>query len=276
MIGFISFGSGSSGNSYYLYNRACGIMIDAGISARTVKRYFTEYGLRRDIVRCILVTHDHADHVKYVGKISSELAIPVYATSKVHDGIERNYCVHNKIEPRWRHIIVKGQALKIDGGPSVTPFNVPHDSSDNVGYKIEWEGSTLCLITDAGHVTDVMSEHINVADYLIIEANHDEQMLAVGNYPDYLKQRISSDVGHLSNKTCADAVWRNASERLRHVWLCHLSQENNHPEIARKAVEAALRQHGRNDIPVDILKRNAACGVYNLPTAAGDRPTTPI
>lgn len=276
MIGFISFGSGSSGNSYYLYNRACGIMIDAGISARTVKRYFTEYGLRRDIVRCILVTHDHADHVKYVGKISSELAIPVYATSKVHDGIERNYCVHNKIEPRWRHIIAKGQALKIEGGPSVTPFNVPHDSSDNVGYKIEWEGSTLCLITDAGHVTDVMSEHINAADYLIIEANHDEQMLAVGNYPEYLKQRISSDTGHLSNEACADAVWRNASERLRHVWLCHLSQENNHPEIARKAVEAALRQHGRNDIPVDILKRNAACGVYNLPTAASDRPTTPI
>ena len=270
MISFISFGSGSSGNCYYLHNGACGILIDAGISARTLKRYFIEYGLRRDIVRCILVTHDHADHVKYVGKISSDLAIPVYATSKVHDGIERNYCVHKKIEPRWRCIMRKGGTIKVGGGegPGVTSFDVPHDSSDNVGYKIEWEGLTLCLITDAGHVTSAMEANISSSDYLIIEANHDEQMLARGNYPEYLKQRISSPVGHMSNKTCAQALVDNASARLRHVWLCHLSQENNHPELARLTVETALRRHGRGDIKVDVLRRNAVCGVYAL--AAGE------
>lgn len=265
MLSFISFGSGSSGNCYYLHNGDLGILIDAGISARTMRRHFVEYGLKRGIMKCILVTHDHADHVKYVGKISSELGIPVYATSKVHDGIERNYCVHKKIEPCWRHIITKGSTLKIEGGPSVTSFDVPHDSSDNVGYNIEWEGTTLCLMTDIGHITDELGAFIHQAEYLIIEANHDEQMLARGTYPDYLKQRISGPIGHLSNNECAKAIVQNASDRLKHVWLCHLSQENNHPELARKTVEMALQQHGRGDITVDVLRRNTACGIYTLP-----------
>lgn len=266
MLKFIAFGSGSSGNCYYLNTGEYGILIDAGIGIRLLKKYFNEYGLKFSDIRFILITHDHADHVKSVGKVSSDYGLPVYATAKVHEGIMHNYCVRRKIDSQNIRIIEKDSTLQFDS-LSVTPFHVPHDSFDNVGYKIECGGTTFCLMTDVGHVTDRMKQYIGEANYLVIEANHDTEMLIGGNYPQYLKERVASDTGHLSNRDCGYALAENATPRLRHVWLCHLSQENNHPELARKTVAMILEQHGiicDVDFKLETLKRRTPSEVYIL------------
>lgn len=266
MLRFISFGSGSSGNCYLLYTETDALMIDAGLGVRMLKKRFANYGLKLSDVHNIIVTHDHADHVKSVGSISHEYGLPVYATTDVHKGIRQNYCVHPKPDADHCLYTQKGRTERI-GEFDVTPFNVPHDSTDNVGYKVVCDGTTFCLITDVGEVTDEIKQYIAQADYLVIEANHDEQMLLNGHYPQYLKERILSSKGHLSNKSCGMALAECASKRLKKVWLCHLSEENNHPELARKTVEDILAHNGiitGKGLDLIVLKRTVPSEIYEL------------
>ena len=266
MLRFISFGSGSSGNSYYLYTETDSILIDVGVGIRALKKHFHNYGLRFEDVHHIFITHDHADHVKSVGSLSTDYHLPVYATRKIHVGIERNYCVRKKIAPNHVHVIEKGVPLNV-GEFKVTPFGVPHDSTDNVGYFVECEGVTFCLITDVGHITEEMHDFIGRSNYLVIEANHSEEMLLQGHYPQYLKDRILGPNGHLSNVACGHALADYASPGLRHVWLCHLSEENNHPELARKTVEQILRSKGivvGKDFELEVLRRKTPSEIYKL------------
>lgn len=266
MLGFISFSSGSSGNCYFLYTANDGLMIDAGVGVRTLKKYFKDYGLNLEQVHHLLITHDHADHIKCVGSISHDLHLKVYATEEVHQGIDRNYSVSRKVDQIDRCYIEAGRTMQL-GDFEVTPFRVPHDSSDNMGYMIQAEGEAFCIITDAGTVTPEMAKFIGQATSLVIEANHDREMLVSGPYPEHLKVRIVSDTGHLSNTLCAEAIAQNMSEQLKRVWLCHLSEENNHPELARKTVEQVLRSYGiiaGKDIELEVLKRTIPTGIFML------------
>lgn len=266
MLNFITFGSGSSGNCYYLYTEEESLMIDVGVGSRSLKKYFKEYGLRLDKIDNILITHDHADHVKSVGSISKDFGVPVYTTHRVHVGIEKNYCVRCKISQERIKVIEPGETLSL-GSFEVTSFTVPHDSTDNVGYRIKYQDVTFCIITDAGHITEEMAEYISEANYLVIEANHDEEMLFSGPYPQHLKDRIVSQTGHLSNKDCGEALSQYASPNMKHVWLCHLSEENNHPELARKTIEHVLRSYGiipGKDFMLDVLRRKTPSEVYHL------------
>jgi phosphoribosyl 1,2-cyclic phosphodiesterase len=266
MLEFISFGSGSSGNCYLLRTQTEGLLIDAGVGMRTLKKYFRDFGINLSDIQYVLVTHDHADHVKSVGSISNDLHVPVYATADVFRGIEHNYCVRRKVNGASQHIITAGASFRL--GPfRVKSFTVPHDSNDNVGYRITCGNTVFCLMTDVGHVTEEMKTYIGEADYLVLEANHDEEMLRGGPYSDYLKVRVGGDNGHLSNRDCALALADYASPRLKHVWLCHLSEENNHPELARKTVEMILRSHGivaGKDFQLDVLKRKTPSGPFSL------------
>ena len=266
MLKFMSFGSGSCGNCYYIGYDGFGILIDAGIGIRKLKKYFSDYDLSLNDIKCVLVTHDHADHVKTVGMVSKMLNVPVYATAKVHEGIGKNYCVKKKIDIANVRNICQGEDFVL-GDFIVSAFHIPHDSLDNVGFEIKYGGLVFCLMTDIGHVTEDLGRKIAEADYLVIEANYDEEMLWTGVYPDYLKQRVSGGTGHLSNKQCADAILNNATDKLRHVWLCHLSQENNHPELARKTVELGLKDAVRFDaekLCVDVLRRNAPSEIFEI------------
>jgi phosphoribosyl 1,2-cyclic phosphodiesterase len=266
MLKFISFGSGSSGNCYYLGTATDGLIIDIGIGIRTLKKYCREYGIQLNSIKRILITHDHADHIKSVGSLSHDCNLPVYATHKVHEGIDQNYCVAKKVSQDHKHELVIGEQVQL-GDFKVRPFAVPHDASENVGYELVVEGITFVVITDVGHITDEIKEVIGRANYLVIEANHDLEMLKTGPYPEYLKQRITSGSGHLSNVACGEALVENMTEELKHVWLCHLSEENNHPELARKTVEQILRSHGvipGKDIELEVLKRKTPTGVYEL------------
>jgi phosphoribosyl 1,2-cyclic phosphodiesterase len=266
MLKFISFGSGSSGNCYYLYTENDGILIDVGVGIRLLKKHFRDYGLSMSHIHKVFITHDHADHIKSVGSISHDLHLPIYATDIVHDGIDRNYCVQRKVSSVFRHTLKAGEPIET-GDFIITPFPVPHDSSDNVGFFIEAGNIRFCLITDAGCVTDEMGQYIHQSQYLVIEANHEVEKLKQGPYPQYLKSRILSGTGHLSNSDCGEAIAKNMSEDLRYVWLCHISQENNHPELARKTVEMVLQSYGitaGKDFMLEVLKRTKPTGVFEL------------
>ena len=253
MLKFISFGSGSSGNCYYLATATDGLMIDIGVGIRALKKHCRDFGIQLSSVHKLLITHDHADHIKSVGSFSYEYGVPVYTTELIHGGIDQNYCITRKVAFDKKMLIEPYKPIQL-GDFTVEAFPVPHDASENMGYEIQAEGVTFVMITDH-------------ANYLVIEANHDVEMLTSGPYPEYLKKRILGGSGHLSNEDCAHALAENMTENLKHVWLCHLSEENNHPELARKTVETILRSYGiiaGKDVQLDVLRRTMPSELYEL------------
>ena len=266
MFEFRCFGSGSSGNCYFFRTEEGSFLIDAGIGIRLLKKSFKEYGVILRELSGIFITHDHADHIKAVGALANELKIPVFATEAVHLGIRRNPGVNKKPDNALVRVIEQDMVQSFCGC-SITAFPVPHDSTENVGYSIKYNGKTFCLITDVGHITEVIAQHINEADYLVLEANYDELMLSCGSYPEYLKKRISGDNGHLCNDAAAMALLSHSSESLKFVWLCHLSEENNHPELVRKTVENTLKNGGfflNHDTKITVLRRKVPSEAFFL------------
>ena len=259
---FISFGSGSSGNCYYLCEEDFGIIIDAGIGIRSIKKGFRDYGLALNSVKAIIVTHDHTDHVRAVGALSTEFNIPVYATRLVHKSIDTNYHIHKKIDSSRQKTFEAGDSLQL--GPfCIKAFTVPHDSASNSGYFIETAKSNFCLMTDMGSITEEMKGYISKAENLVIESNYDEAMLECGPYPARLKARIRSGNGHSSNVETAKALRENLTSKTKRIWLCHLSAENNHPELARKTMESVL--FDLESIPqLIVLKRRIPSEVFEL------------
>ena len=266
MLNFVSWGSGSSGNCYFLYTENEGLLIDAGVGVRTIKKYFREYGLKLSQINNILITHDHADHVKAVGALSIETGAKVWSTKPVHIGIMKNFCVRKKVPEDNISIIETGSTFSI-GSFTIQSCHVPHDSMDNNGYLIKYENVSLGLITDIGSVTQDIANIVANANYLVIEANHDINLLLSGKYPQRLKERILSSHGHLSNKDCGQLLATYGTADLRRVWLCHLSEENNHPVLAQKTIEDILKAHGiitGIDFLLEVLKRKLPSGYKEL------------
>ena len=265
-IQFASLASGSSGNCYYLGNEHTSILIDAGLGIRIIKKRFSEFGLKMETLKAILVTHEHADHAKAVGCLGEKHHIPIYATRLVYAGMERNPCLRGLGKSCLRTI--EKEVPFVVGDFRIIPFGVPHDSCDNVGYFIECGNTTFCLATDVGHLTETIVTYLCKADNLVLESNYDETMLRMGPYPARLKERILSPNGHLSNKEVAEFLANHYSPQWKYVWLCHLSKDNNHPELAYKTVETRLRTIGLKvgeDLQVIPLRRNLPTGVFYLP-----------
>lgn len=254
---FFSLSSGSCGNCYYLGNSHWGILIDAGIGPRVIKKRLAQYGIELSSIMAILVTHDHYDHIKSVGYLGEKLHIPVYATREVHRAIRHHPLVNNNLNGSTRYI-EKGTPFRIEDF-QITAFNVPHDSVDNSGYFIQFGNHRFTLATDVGAITDEVAYYICKANHLVIESNYDEGMLDKGSYPYLLKQRISSGSGHLSNRQTAEFLANNYSSDLRNIWLCHLSGDNNLPELAYQTVENQLAGKGikvGRDVKLHVLLRN--------------------
>jgi len=262
---FLSLASGSSGNCYYIGTSSYGILVDAGIGVRQIKKILKEYGIGLEKILAVLVTHDHADHIKSVGCLGETLNIPVYTTEQIHAGIHRSRYVE-EVLVHCRRVIEKDTPFLIRDF-KITAFEVPHDGSDNVGYSIEYKDRTFVIVTDAGHITDTACRYVCKANYLVIEANYDEEMLRTGTYPSFLKERVSSPTGHLSNRYTAEFLAKHYTPALENIWLCHLSRDNNHPELAYKTVEFRMFQEGirvGKDVALVALKRISPSEMYEF------------
>ncbi|MBO4984078.1 MAG: MBL fold metallo-hydrolase [Bacteroides sp.] len=264
-VRFISLASGSSGNCYYIGTENYGILIDAGIAVRTIRKRLNEVGIGMESIRAVFITHDHADHIKGVGGLGEKLNIPVYTTALIHEGINKSYCMTEKLSTSVRYL-EKQQPMQLED-ITIESFEVPHDGTDNVGYCIRIGDKVFSFLTDLGEITPIAAEYICKANYLILEANYDEEMLRMGTYAQHLKERITRRTGHLSNAATAEFLAENITEHLRYVWLCHLSKENNHPELAYKTVEWKLRNKGvivGKDIQLYALKRTTPSELYEF------------
>lgn len=262
---FFSLGSGSSGNCYYLGNENHGILIDAGVGIRRITKTLREYGVSMSKIRGVLITHDHADHIKTAGCLGIKHNLPIYATQGVHYGIKRSRYTQGELNGS-RRIISQEEPFEIEDF-KITAFEVLHDSIENVGYHIEFNDQNFVLATDVGQTTPKIREYASKANHLVIEANYDDYMLANGPYPTHLKQRICNGMGHLSNHLSAQFLSSIYSDRLKNVWLCHLSQDNNKPDIAYNTVADALINAGARigeNLSLETLSRYKASGLKEL------------
>lgn len=262
---FRAFGSGSSGNCYYLGTRERGILIDAGISARSIQRGLKEMGLDFHNIMGVLVTHDHADHIRAVGTLGERVHVPIYATRAIHEGIDRNYGVREKLRTSRRYFEKEEEWRLWEF--TINTITVSHDATECLSYIIDWRDQRFMIVTDCGQPNPMMEEYIATSNHLVIEANHDEQLLLNGPYPTYLKQRILSPKGHQSNHTCGELLVRNYHEGMRNIWLCHLSRENNDPEVAQETITDYLRSINvevGQDVFLRTLERTTPSPVYEL------------
>lgn len=266
MIRFMSIASGSTGNCYYLGTEKSGILIDVGTPMRNIRKALFEKGI--DIathIQAILLTHDHADHVRMVGKIANEYNFPIYALEEVIHAIDRSRFVE-RIQTADQIAITEEVPFEISGF-QITPFRIPHDSIANVGYHIVAEDFTFTLMTDVGHITPQIEHYAHKAEHLVLEANYDSEMLAFGSYPIFLKERVSGPLGHLSNQESVEFLCRVYHPKMKNVWLCHLSKENNHPELCRKTFDIRLFNEGirvGKDLYLEVLKRTSPSQMFVL------------
>ena len=234
----VTFASGSTGNCCLVSDGGVNVLIDAGISARRIVQGFGVLGLAPQDVCGVLITHEHSDHISGLPVLVKRTGMRIFAPSELGEVLKR-------VKPELSESI---DYIPPDGGLCVgdvriTAFPTPHDASASFGYRIEGS-EVFAFATDTGHISDELLEGLQGADTVVIEANHDKVMLKNGPYPPFLKQRVLSKHGHLSNDDCAKLACLLADSGTRQIILGHLSQQNNTPEAAETAVSEALS--GRN------------------------------
>lgn len=227
--------SGSKGNSTLVATEKTRLLVDAGLSRRETYARLTTVGERTDGFDGILISHEHTDHINGLRFLSSELKVPVFATPRTREVI----AWAPKLEI-FEHI-TPGQKFSV-GDIEVTSFSIPHDAIDPVGFTLESQGIKVAVVTDLGYVHAVVKERVKGCNCLVFESNHDLNMLKVGPYPWHIKQRVMSRTGHLSNLATASFLTEDFDGAAQVLVLAHLSETNNHPEIARLTVEQALAQ----------------------------------
>ena len=235
------FASGSSGNCMSLSSGGTHILIDAGISMRRIESSLRGAGLELKDISGVLITHEHSDHISGLKMLIKYYGIPVYAPHTVANRL-RGMLPDIDSCP---NIISVGEPFGL-GSLLVRAFHTPHDTDESVGYRVEG-GGCFAMATDMGHVTEEVLEALTGADTVLIEANHDVDMLSYGAYPVYLKRRILSNRGHLSNENCAKLALYLCQHGTRQIVLGHLSKENNRPELALSAVRTQL-----SGLPVEL------------------------
>lgn len=244
LLHYLSMGSGSSGNSCYVGTSRGGIIIDAGVKADVIEDALKANGIDIKKVYGVLLTHDHSDHVRYVYTlVRNHKHLRVFCTNRVLNGIMRRHSISKRLKD-YHTPIFKEIPFKL-GDLEVTAFEVPHDGSDNMGFSVDFEGRHFVLATDMGEVCERARHYITRANYLVIEANYDLEMLRNGRYPEYLKARIQTSQGHMDNVHTAAFLKEIVNPALSHIFLCHLSQDNNTPGKALSAVRNALEEAGK-------------------------------
>jgi phosphoribosyl 1,2-cyclic phosphodiesterase len=234
--------SGSRGNCALVASSATRILLDAGLSGRETFKRLKGLGERSEEISAILITHEHSDHVAGLQRLAAKLKIPVFLTEGTHHAWNRAARDEDgKIPelPKAEHFAA-GRSFRI-GDIEISAFTIPHDAADPVGFTFSAEGIKIGFATDLGYMPVSVRNHLRGCSVLVMESNHDVEMLRSGPYPWSVKQRVMSRVGHLSNHSLADFFSNDYDGVAEYVVLAHLSEQNNHPEVARASAEQALR-----------------------------------
>ncbi len=263
MVTFCPLFSGSSGNCSLLSYQNTSVLIDAGVSCKRISEALQSRGSGLEQIQGILLTHEHSDHIQGLAIITKRYSIPIYASPEVLDYLEQNRLV----APGSELVEVSGP-FQLGEEMMIFPFDTPHDSIHSLGFRIMLSnGLTVGIATDLGFVSPVVWENLQGCDLVALESNYDESMLACSSYPYYLKRRIKSSTGHLSNHECADYLTRLAKSGTRNFVLTHLSQENNLPELAYQTAICQLNAGGveEEEILLRIARRNEPSELICLP-----------
>lgn len=236
----IVLGSGSSGNVLYIEAGTTSALVDLGLSAKETARRMTEAGVDPTKLSAIVITHEHSDHVKGARVFASTADVPVFMSEATRT--ECNFPDNGEKIP-WGETIASGEPFQI-GSLNFHPFTIPHDGVDTFALTVESEGVKVGVVTDLGYITQLVAEKVRGSTLVMIESNHDRDMLKVGPYPWSVKQRIASNVGHLSNDETARWIREDFDGQAEYLVLGHLSRRCNHPELARLSALQALEYHG--------------------------------
>ncbi|MEG0229013.1 MAG: MBL fold metallo-hydrolase [Oscillospiraceae bacterium] len=240
MSKFFTLASSSSGNSSFIFSNNCGILIDCGISARACKNALIANNHSLDDIKAIFITHEHIDHIKGLKVLLKYNNIPLYSSEKI-----LSHLCKNDLIPSNANINIFNDKQMVCDEMEVSPFQTNHDSVESYGFLININNEKkACVLTDNGHMNEQLEEKISGVDLLMIESNYDKAMLLTGEYPYYLKRRIQSDIGHMSNEQCAAAVKNAVLNFSKNIVLSHLSKENNYPVLARQETLQTLHSQG--------------------------------
>lgn len=261
--------SGSSGNSVYISCGGVRLLVDAGVSAAREEANLREIGVNIRDIDAILVTHEHVDHVRGLGVLCRKYGIPVYANEGTWQGILQKEA---GIPQRCMRTFYTGEDFYI-GAVNAHPFPIPHDAAEPVGFAFACQDLRCGVATDIGHIDETWMNAVSGCQALVLEANHDVEMVRRGAYPQRLKQRVLGRRGHLNNEDCAKALTELAGRGTRAVFLSHLSADNNLPELAYNTVCEALLSAGfavDSEIRVCVSRRDRVSDMLVLRGGVAD------
>jgi phosphoribosyl 1,2-cyclic phosphodiesterase len=262
-LNFCSLSSGSSGNCYYLGNEFHGILIDAGISASTIRKFLRDINISIQTIMGVLITHNHIDHIRGLEVLTRKNRLPAFTTYKIWESI---LSPQKKISRDCIREIPLQQKFHL-AGFDIEAFPVCHDAPETIGFHICAGNKKVTIATDLGHICETSAPYLKEANLLVIESNYDQQMLVNGNYPYYLKKRIQSDHGHLGNHQTSVFLADIINDNLRYVCLAHLSKNNNTPEKALQTLYQTLSERGINlngQHFISVLNRNVPTQIIRL------------
>lgn len=260
---FCSLASGSSGNCHLINDGEHSILIDAGLSGKQIENKIKEIDIDLKSLSAILVSHEHSDHICGVGVLSRRYNIPIYANEGTWTGMESKI---GKIKDENIKYFKSNESFSIRDF-NIKPYSISHDANEPVGFSIEKNKVKVSIATDLGYINEDIMEQIKDSNLVVLESNHDEEMLKAGSYPYYLKRRILSNFGHLSNEAAGNAIVDLVSRNVKSVLLAHLSRENNFPELAIATVKNILDNKKiivGKDINLDLVYRDRVSNVYEL------------
>ena len=250
-----SIASGSSGNCIYVGTKESSILIDAGISMKRIREGLEAQKLSLEGVQAIFITHEHTDHISGLGPVLRKVPIPVYATAETISAIWKKGNM-NGVSQELFHPVEPERYISLRD-MDVMPISISHDAANPVCYTVQSQGKKIGVATDMGCYTEEIVGHLRNCDSLLLEANHDINLLQVGSYPYSLKMRILGERGHLSNDASARLIQEILHPGLQHVVLGHLSQENNFPELAYQTVSYELENNPVwNKLDTELLVAN--------------------
>lgn len=261
-----SIASGSSGNCIYVGTEATHLLVDVGISCKKTVEGLNQLGLTGNDIDGILITHEHADHINGLGVMSRKFGIPIYATAGTINAIKKVSTL-GAIDDSLFHEISADEKMILKD-ITVNPMRVSHDAAQPVAYRFQYGSNRMAVITDLGTYDDYTVECLKNMDALLIEANHDINMLQVGPYPYYLKQRILGNRGHLSNELSGRLLSSILHDNLKMIGLGHLSKENNLAELAYETVRLEVtmsdNRYKADDFPIYVAKRSELSKVVEI------------